>query len=226
MNRAGYSETALAASIAIFLSIMISCMGTHRFTAAVVHKPRVRGTWREKVREVSGTLANRSFLALAIAGIVGAISTGLRQGLDFYISAYFWELTPAQMSYLAAASLFAAFAGVGLAPAISSRFGKKASMIGVFFASLFASIVPITMRLLGLAPANSTTALFTLVFEMRRGPNRNPENRLAHWRNLVPVGWRHPYFLSLNQRVRSSSPRRGTKNNQLLDHPAKRPKSR
>ena len=164
MNRAGYSETALAASIAIFLSIMISCMGTHRFTAAVVHKPRVRGTWREKVREVSGTLANRSFLALTIAGIVGAISTGLRQGLDFYISAHFWELTPAQMSYLAAASLFAAFAGVGLAPAISSRFGKKASMIGVFFASLFASIVPITMRLLGLAPANGTTALFTLVF--------------------------------------------------------------
>jgi Na+/melibiose symporter-like transporter len=112
---------------------------------------------------VSGTLTNRSFLALTVSGIVGAISAGLRQGLDFYISAYFWELTPAQMSYLAIAALFAAFAGVGLAPVISKRFGKKAAMIGVFFASLFAFIAPVAMRLLGRLPSNGTRALFTIV---------------------------------------------------------------
>jgi Na+/melibiose symporter-like transporter len=78
-----------------------------------------------KFRELSGTLSNRSFLALTISGIVGAVSMGLRQGLDFYLSAYFFELTPAQMSYLAAAALFAAFAGVGLAPAVSRRWGRS-----------------------------------------------------------------------------------------------------
>jgi Na+/melibiose symporter-like transporter len=164
LSPAGYRETALVAGIVIFFSIMISCLGTHRFIASLVHTPRVRGTWREKFAEVSGTLTNRSFLALTISGIVGAIGSGLRQGLDFYISAYFWELTPAQMSYLAASALVAAFAGVGLAPAISKRFGKKASMIGVFFASLFASAAPIAMRLLGLLPPNGTEALFAIVF--------------------------------------------------------------
>ncbi len=163
LSPVGYRETALVASIAIFLSIIISCVGTQRFVGALVHTPRVRATWREKLREVVGTLSNRSFLALTVSGVVGAVSTGLRQGLDFYISAYFWELTPAQMSYLAAAALFAAFAGVGLAPAISKRFGKKPAMIGVFFASLFASVAPITMRLLGLLPLNGTAALFTIV---------------------------------------------------------------
>ena len=163
LSPAGYRETALAASIAIFLSIMISSVGTHRFIAGLVHTPRVLGTWREKLREVSGTLTNRSFLALTISGIVGAVSTGLRGGLDFYLSAYFWEFTPAQMSYLAIAALFAAFAGVGLAPAISKRFGKKPAMIGVFFASLFAGVTPITMRLLGLLPPNGTGALFAIV---------------------------------------------------------------
>jgi len=163
LNRAGYSETAIVASIAIFLSIMISCVGTHRFIASLVYTPRVQSTWRQKLREVSGTLTNRSFLALTVSGIVGAISTGLRQGLDFYISAYFFELTPAQMSYLAVAALFAAFAGVVLAPIISRWFGKKLAMIGVFFASLFASITPITMRLLGLLPPNGTRALLTIV---------------------------------------------------------------
>jgi GPH family glycoside/pentoside/hexuronide:cation symporter len=164
LSPAGYRETAVAAAIAIFLSIIVSCLGTHRFIASLVHAPRVPGTWREKFRELSGTLSNRSFLALTISGIVGAVSIGLRQGLDFYVSAYFFELTPAQMSYLAAAALFAAFAGVGLAPAISKRFGKKLSMIGVFFASLFASVAPIAMRLIGLLPANGTGALFAIVF--------------------------------------------------------------
>ncbi len=164
LSPGGYRETALVASIMIFLSIMISCVGTHRFIASLVHTPRVQGTWREKLREVSGTLTNRSFLALTISGVIGAVAAGLRQGLDFYLSAYFWELTPAQMSYLAAAALVAAFAGVGLAPAISKRLGKKPAMIGVFFASLFASTVPIVMRLLGLLPHNGTGALFAIVF--------------------------------------------------------------
>jgi glycoside/pentoside/hexuronide:cation symporter, GPH family len=163
LNRAGYTQTAIAAGIVIFLSIMISSVGTHRFIARLVQEPRVRTTWREKLREVSGTLTNRSFLALAISGVVGAVSTGIRQGLDFYMSAYFWELTPAQMSYLAIAVLFAAFAGVVLAPAISRWFGKKPAMIGVFFASLFASVAPIALRLLGLMPSNGTRALFVIV---------------------------------------------------------------
>ena len=164
LSPAGYRETALVASIVIFLSIMISCLGTHRFIASLVHTPRVLITWREKFREVSGTLTNRSFLALSISGVIGAVATGLKYGLDFYISAYFFELTPAQMSYLAASALVAAFAGVGIAPAISKRFGKKQSMILVFFASLFATIAPIAMRLLGLLPSNGTGALFAVVF--------------------------------------------------------------
>ncbi|HXW83604.1 MAG TPA: MFS transporter, partial [Candidatus Binataceae bacterium] len=163
LNRYGYTEAGIAAGIAIFLSIMISSVGTHRFIAGLVHEPVVRSTWRAKLRELSGTLANRSFLALMIAGIVGAISAGLRQGLDFYMSAYFWELTPAQMSYLAIASLFSAFAGVALAPAIARRFGKKPAMIGVFFASLLVGIIPVTLRLIGLAPANGTKAVFVMV---------------------------------------------------------------
>src|SRR5579885_23925 len=163
LNRAGYGEMAIVASIAIFLSIMISCIGTHRFIASVVHEPLPRSSWREKVGELAGTLSNRSFLSLTISGIVGAISAGLRQGLDFYISAYFFALTPAQMSYLAMAALVASFAGVMLAPAISRRFGKKHAMIGVFFASLFASITPISMRLMEWLPPNGTRALFVII---------------------------------------------------------------
>ena len=67
------------------------------------------------------------------------------------------------MSYLAIAVLFAAFAGVVIAPAISRWFGKKPAMIGVFFASLFASVAPIALRLMGIMPSNGTRALFEIV---------------------------------------------------------------
>src|SRR5215470_2079898 len=41
LNRAGYTQTAIAAGIAIFLSIMISSVGTHRFIPGLGYAPRV-----------------------------------------------------------------------------------------------------------------------------------------------------------------------------------------
>ena len=163
LNRAGYGQTAIVASIMVFLSIIISCLGTHRFIRSVVHEPRTRGTWPEKIKKVAATLSNRSFVVLTVSGIVGAISAGLIQGLDFYVSAYFWEFTPTQMSYFAVGGMVAAFVGVGLAPAISKRFGKKPAMIGVFFASLFTGVTPISMRLLGILPPNGAPGIFPMI---------------------------------------------------------------
>ena len=163
LNRVGYGQSAIVASLLIFVSIVISCVGTHRFIASVNYEPKVRATWPKRVKEISATLTNQSFLALTISGIVGAISAGLIQGLDFYVSAYFWEFSPAQMSYFAIGGFVAAFVAVGFAPAITKRFGKKLAMIGVFFASLFTGITPISLRLLGMLPPNNAHGLFPMI---------------------------------------------------------------
>lgn len=163
MNRAGYAQYGLAAGILMFVTIMISCLGTHRFIANLVHEPRRTQTWREKWNELSRTLANRSFLALIVSGFFGAISLGLSTTLDLYVSNYYWELTPMQLSYFGMVALVSAFVGVLVAPAVSKRFGKKASMIGLFVCSTLSSAGPITLRLLGLMPANHTTALLPIL---------------------------------------------------------------
>jgi glycoside/pentoside/hexuronide:cation symporter, GPH family len=163
LYRPGWGEAGVAAAIAGFLSIMISSLGTHRFIASLVHKPAVRGEWREKLQEVSGMLTNRSFLVLMIAGIVGAISSGLKDGLQLYITTYFFELTPQQISYLVGLTIPAALGGVTLAPLISRRFEKKPAMISVFFASLVAGPAPIAMRLVGIAPPNGTGVLLAII---------------------------------------------------------------
>jgi Na+/melibiose symporter-like transporter len=163
MNRAGYGYYGLAAGIVMFVSIMISCLGTHRFIANVVHEPKRSRNWTETMHELTGTLSNRSFLALMISGIFGAISTGLASTLDLYFTNYFWELTPAQISYFPGVALFSALLGVVLAPAASKRFGKKHAMIGLFVLSTFTGAGPIALRLVGLMPENHSPALLPIL---------------------------------------------------------------
>src|SRR5258708_2879497 len=116
LSPAGYRETALVASIVIFFSIMISCVGTHRFIASVVHAPRVVITWREKFRELSGTLTNRSFLALTISGVIGGVASALCPGLLFSISPFFFFLSPPSKSSLPPSPPLPAFFPAWLSP--------------------------------------------------------------------------------------------------------------
>ncbi len=112
----------------MFVSIMVSCLGTHRFIASVVHAPRRVESWADKVREVTATFSNRSFVALMVAGLIGAIATGLGSGLDLYITNYFWELTPKQLSMFPLVALVSAFIGVALAPALSEADGLEEAL--------------------------------------------------------------------------------------------------
>jgi glycoside/pentoside/hexuronide:cation symporter, GPH family len=163
LNRAGYGQYALVGGLLMFASIMISCLGTHKFIAGLVHEPNPVQNRAERWRELSGTLTNRSFLALIASGVFGAISLGLSGTLELYVGNYYWELTPAQMSYFPMVSTLAAFVGVVLAPGISKRFGKKPSMIGLFVCSTFTGSGPIALRLLGMMPANHTSTLLTIL---------------------------------------------------------------
>ena len=163
LNRAGYGYYALTAAVVMFVSIMISSLGTHRFIATLVHEPRQAHNWRERLQELTGTLTNRSFLALMISGFVGAIANGLTTTLDLYFTTYYWELTPAQISYFAGMALLAAFLGVGLAPLASRRYDKKHSMIGLFVLSTVTGAGPVTLRLLGWFPENHSPFLLPIL---------------------------------------------------------------
>jgi Na+/melibiose symporter-like transporter len=163
LNRAGYSYYALTAGIVMFVSIMISCLGTHRFITKLVQEPKPRQSWSQRWQELTGTLSNRSFLALMVAGIVGAISGGLTTSLDLYFTNYYWELSPKQISYFSIIALLAAFIGVALAPPASKRFGKKPSMIGLFVLSTVTGAGPVTLRLLGWFPDNHSPLLMPIL---------------------------------------------------------------
>ena len=51
-------------------------------------------------KEIFETLSDRSFVALFIAAMLGAVATGLSAALAFYFSTYFWGFTSQQIGFV------------------------------------------------------------------------------------------------------------------------------
>ncbi len=164
LNVDGYHRYGVVASAIMLAAILVSAIGTHSYIPHLRQPPvwrhaGVRGAFRELVE----TLTNRSFLALFCASIFGSMAAGLNAALGIYFNTYFWELTSNQISVFIAIAFLAAVLAGGLAPALSRRIGKKAAALGVSIAAVVLGPLPVGLRLLGLFPANFTTALVVVL---------------------------------------------------------------
>lgn len=113
--------------------------------------------------EIYQTLADRSFLALFMTALFGAIAAGLSAGLSFYMSGYFWEFNTDQISVISFSIIFSAFAALFAAPLISKSVGKKHGAILVGILAFTIAPAPVVLRLLGLMPENGSPSLFPII---------------------------------------------------------------
>lgn len=163
-NRDAYQVYGIIASAFIFISIIVSCLGTHD---RIVHlrqpPPRRILTVGTIFREMFETLGNRSFAALFGATMLGAVATGLSASLSFYFLSYFWGFSAPQIGLITGSVFISAIIGAVMASIATRIVGKRrgAVIIGVI-AALFLPL-PITLRLLGWLPANGDPSLFWLV---------------------------------------------------------------
>ena len=170
LNPAGDHHYGVAASIAMLVTILVSAIGTHAYIPRL-RQPPARGTHGVAgiFRQMVETLSNRSFVALFVAGVFGAMGVGISSALMIYINTYFWELSSDQLSVLTLPLFVSALLAVALAAPLSIRLGKKRAAIAVSVAALVLSPAPIALRLVGLFPANDTpfllptVVLFTIV---------------------------------------------------------------
>jgi Na+/melibiose symporter-like transporter len=153
-NPAAYELYGLISAALIFAAIMISALGTHRRIPYLQQPPpKRRLTPRQVFNEIAESLANRSFAALFVATIFGAIATGLAAALSFYLSIYFWRFSSAQIGILTMGVFLSAAIGAVMAPIISRTMGKKKGAIIVGLVAFLGAPAPITLRLLGVLPA-------------------------------------------------------------------------
>jgi len=166
-NVEGHGQVGAIASAVIFLAIMISALGTHKMIPELKPPPPARQMSIGLIyREVFETLASRSFLALFLAALFGAVASGVSTTLSFYFSTFFWGFSTEQIGLMSLSVVISAVMAFIISPVISKKLGKKRGAITIGLMAFTVAPAPIFLRLLGLMPENGDPALFPLVLSI------------------------------------------------------------
>lgn len=168
--RDGYPGLALGVGLVSALAIFVSAHFTRdqipRLTEHLPPRSTERHGLRELWSEISGCMTNRNYRMLLLGLIALSASTGTRETVSSYASLFFWELPAKQIRVFGLASPPAYFVAFFVTVWLHRRFDKRNTI--TFSASLLgvSMLAPISLRLLGLAPANGSAALlpFLLFF--------------------------------------------------------------
>lgn len=166
-NVEGHGQVGAIAAVVIFMAMMVSTMGTHKMIPDLKAPPPPRQLSIGLIyREVFETLGSRSFLALFLAALFGAVAAGVSTTLSFYFSTFFWGFTTEQIGLISLSVVISALLAFFIAPVISKKLGKKRGAITVGLMAFTVAPAPILLRLLGLMPDNSDPSLFPLVLSI------------------------------------------------------------
>lgn len=163
-NRDAYSLYGIIGSALIFAAIVISSLGTHSRIAHLPAAPPKRTIRLGAVfREIFETLSTRSFVALFLAAMLGAVATGLSAALAFYFTTYYWGFAPQQTGWVTVGVFGSAIIGSALAPVVTRTIGKKRGAMIIGMIAFLGSPLPIVLRLLDVLPENGTPFIFWFV---------------------------------------------------------------
>jgi glycoside/pentoside/hexuronide:cation symporter, GPH family len=164
LNEVGYAHYGLLAAVVMFVAIIVSALGTHRFIPYLRKAPERAKSIGQYFRELGATANNRGFLILMLAQIAFGAGTGLVFAMATYLVTYFWELTGGQIVILGLATVFAFTLAFFIALPVAKRFGKRIGAVMLFATGLCISIFPISLRLLGLFWPNHSPNLLPTLF--------------------------------------------------------------
>lgn len=169
MNQEGYLPFAITAGAVMIFSILVASLATHKFIPFLHQPPIRRPAFLDTLKEMAVTLGNRNFLVVTLSALMTGIATGLGSGLATYFSTFMWGLSARDIAGVLIGGMVASVFALFLAPVISRRMGKKNACITVLAIGLLVSLVPISLRLLGILPVswNGTTQLVWLLFADR-----------------------------------------------------------
>jgi Na+/melibiose symporter-like transporter len=164
LNPDSWIAYGLFGSTIIFLSIMVSSLGTHK-EIPYLKKPTVRHDFKLKrtFDDMFESLSNRNFLIVFCSAIVGAMAGGINTSLVLYFNTFFWEFTSSQIGTLNFAYYFSAITALVLAPRLTRNREKQHVAVRVYFIGAMLLPLPIILRLLGLFPGNDSEWLLPIM---------------------------------------------------------------
>lgn len=149
---------AFTGSIVMFLSILISAVGTHRRyarpMAATVHQP--------SLADMVAALRYRPFLILLLAAFFGFASQGITFALSSFLLAYVWKMGSTEQVIYAGTLFIGVLIALVMARQMGVAFGKRLTTIILALVTGLVGATPYVLLLTGLFPEPGTaTALWT-----------------------------------------------------------------
>lgn len=161
LNPNGYHRYALVGAIVMFVSVVVSALGTHRLMAQP--NQHVATLPSHGIADFIAALRFRPFQIVLAAGICAFANQGLFFALANYLLLYVWEFSQAAFNIYP----FVLFAGVCLAFVIigpvSRRLDKPRTAALAALVALSFGTLPYWLKLAGLFPASGSTASVGLI---------------------------------------------------------------
>ena len=166
LNPAGYANYGLFAGGLMLFAILVSAIGTHGQIPHLRAPPPERATLGRLLKEMVGTLGNRSFLFILTSSFFYAMGIGLGFSINLYFSTYFWEFSSGEIALFTFSSLIAAIFAFTVAPRIARHFDKKPAAMVLIPVALGFAVLPIVLRLLGVFVSNESPLIFGMIFAL------------------------------------------------------------
>ena len=156
LNRDGYASFGALGGVLIFVTAITSAFATQRRVRFLHVPPKRRLSIAATAREMAQTMTHPALIVLMACGLFGGVAAAVRSGLDNYFYTHLWDLRPQQIAILLPLGVIGSAIAVVLAPILSRLLGKKMTMITFFTFSTIVSLIPFSLKLMGLMPANAS----------------------------------------------------------------------
>ncbi len=170
LNPEGYEKLAYFAGFLTLLLGFVAASSTHKHINDLhVVSDNLNVDIKQVFREVIETLSNKSWLMIFFGGCLYALFLGLNTGVGNYISIYFWEWTPSDISVFPLAGGVSAIIGAIIAVVISQGREKKNIALFALSATVLISYIPFVLRLIDplfevqTFPSNGSNALWWIM---------------------------------------------------------------
>ena len=148
LNPEGYEKLAYFAAFLVIILGVTAASSTHKHIKDLhVVEPSGPIKLKNVLAEVIEALSNRSWLMIFLAGCLYALFLGLNNGIANYISVYFWQWTPSDISIFPLAGGISAIIGAVIAVAISKGREKRIIALLAFTGTIAISYIPFILRL-------------------------------------------------------------------------------
>jgi Na+/melibiose symporter-like transporter len=151
-----YASFGVLAAIVALVAILYSSWATQRYIPWLSRPVQRRQTSGQALREIMTIVSNPSLIAIIASGVISGVASGISDSIMPFMNYFFWGLTPQIVSVLIAVATPLAMLGIMFAPMLSRVLDKKRTMLTVFTASMFVGVIPVLLRLTGLAPPNGS----------------------------------------------------------------------